>query len=312
MSLALDHLLGIEGMSRETLEAILDLANHFKSVNQRRMKKVPALRGVMVLNFFVEPSTRTRVSFEVAEKRLSADTLNFNASSSSLSKGETLLDTARNLEAMAPDIVVVRHPSAGASTFLAQHMDAAIVNAGDGWHEHPTQALLDLMTIRENKEHVEGLKVSIVGDVTHSRVARSNIFALTCLGADVHVAGPPTMLPPGLDDLGVTKHIRVEKAFEDADVIMMLRIQKERMGRDLFPSDREYFQFFGLTPARLELANKDVIVMHPGPMNRGVEIAPEVADGENNVILDQVANGIAARMAVLYLLAGGGQAEKDA
>lgn len=311
MTLALRELHGLEHVDEATIAGILDLAEHFKKVNQRRVKKVPALRSVMVLNFFVEDSTRTRVSFEVAEKRLSADVLNFSASNSSLSKGETLLDTARNLQAMQPDILVVRHPGAGAPGLLAQHVDAAVVNAGDGWHEHPTQALLDMLTMREHKGRLKGLKVAIVGDITHSRVARSNIFGLTTMGADVHVAGPPTMVPAAIESLGVTRHARIEPAVEGADVVMMLRIQKERMGKDLFPSDREYFRFFGLTRERLALADDDAIVMHPGPMNRGVEIAPEVADGSSNVILEQVANGVAVRMAVLYLVAGGGQLARE-
>ena len=306
MSTELPHLLGLDGVSRDTITQILDLADHFKRVGQRKMKKVPALRGVMVCNFFVENSTRTRLSFEVAEKRLSADTINFSASTSSLKKGETLLDTVRNIQAMAPDIVVIRHWASGVPTLLTQHIDAAVVNAGDGWHEHPTQALLDMMTIREQKGRLDGLKVAIVGDITHSRVARSNIFGLKTMGADVHVAGPPTMVPTALDELGVSVHYRVEQAMEDADVVMMLRIQKERMGGDLFSDDREYFRFFGLTQERLQMAAKDAIVMHPGPINRGVEIASEVADGPHNVILDQVANGVATRMAVLYLIAGGG------
>lgn len=306
-ALSLRHLLGIEGMSAETIEGILDLGDHFKRINQRQMKKVPALRGVMVCNFFVENSTRTRMSFEVAEKRLSADTLNFSASTSSLKKGETLVDTVRNVQAMAPDIVVIRHSAAGAAALLTRHIDAAVINAGDGWHEHPTQALLDMMTMREHKGQLTGLKVAIIGDITHSRVARSNIFGLTTMGADVHIAGPLTMQPPALESLGVTAHRRVEPALEGADVVMMLRIQKERMGNDLFPDDREYFRYFGLDRQRLALAAEDAIVMHPGPINRGVEIAPEVADGAGNVILEQVGNGVAVRMAVLYLVAGGGQ-----
>jgi len=305
-TLSLPHLIGLGDMDRETISGILDLADHFKEVNQRAVKKVPALRGVLVVNFFVENSTRTRSSFEIAEKRLSADTLNFSASSSSLAKGETLRDTARNLQAMAPDILVVRHGAAGVPGFLAQHIDASIVNAGDGWHEHPTQALLDMHTIRERLGAIAGKKIAIVGDITHSRVARSNIFGLRTMGADVHVAGPATMLPPALAELGVTTHRRVEPAIEGADVVMMLRIQKERMGQDLFPNDREYYKYFGLTTERLATAAPTAIVMHPGPMNRGVEISPEVADGAQNVILEQVANGVAVRMAVLYLVAGGG------
>lgn len=307
MTIELRHLLGLEGLSREDITAILDLGDHFKRVNQRQIKKVPALRGVMVCNFFAENSTRTRLSFEVAEKRLSADTLNFSASTSSLKKGETLVDTIRNIQAMAPDVVVVRHSYAGTPRLLTQHIDSAVVNAGDGWHEHPTQALLDMMTIREHKGRVEGNKIAIVGDITHSRVARSNVYGMVAMGADVHVAGPATMLPTRLSELGVTVHRRVEPAIEGADVVMMLRIQKERMGNDLFPSDREYFRYFGLTRERLATASPDAIVMHPGPINRGVELAPEIADGDQNVILDQVANGVAIRMAVLYLVAGGGR-----
>ena len=311
MTLSLDHLHGLDSVPAETITAILDLAEHFKRVNERRVKKVPALRSVLIVNFFVENSTRTRSSFEIAEKRLSADTLNFNAKSSSLSKGETLIDTAKNLQAMSPDILVMRHPAAGAPGLLAKHVDAAIVNAGDGWHEHPTQALLDMLTMREHKGRLKGLKVAIVGDITHSRVARSNIFGLTTMGAEVHVAGPPTMLPPALESLGVVSHRRIEPAIDGADVVMMLRIQKERMGKDLFPNDREYFRYFGLTSERLKLADDDAIVMHPGPMNRGVEIAAEVADGDRNVILEQVTNGVAVRMAVLYLVAGGGQLTQE-
>ncbi len=306
MSLSLEHLVGIEGLSADTLSGILDLAGHFKRVNQRKMKKVPALRGVMVVNFFVENSTRTRLSFETAEKRLSADTLNFSASTSSLKKGETLVDTIKNVQAMSPDIVVIRHWAAGAPQLLTRHIDSAVINAGDGWHEHPTQALLDMLTIREHKGSFEGKKVAIIGDITHSRVARSNIYGLTTMGADVHVAGPPTMLPAALEQFDVTAHARVEPAMEAADVIMMLRIQKERLGAALYPNDREYFRFFGLSRERLRLAKDDCIVMHPGPVNRGVELAPEVADGDSNVILQQVANGVAVRMAVLYLVAGGG------
>jgi len=306
VSLSLRHLLGIEGLDKETLSGILDLAGHFKRVNQRKMKKVPALRGVMVVNFFVENSTRTRLSFETAEKRLSADTLNFSASTSSLKKGETLVDTIKNVQAMSPDIVVIRHWAAGAPRLLTRHIDSAVVNAGDGWHEHPTQALLDMLTIREHKGTFEGKKVAIIGDITHSRVARSNIYGLTTMGADVHVAGPPTMLPAALEAFDVTAHKRVEPAMEGADVIMMLRIQKERLGAALYPNDREYFRYFGLDTKRLRLAQDDCIVMHPGPINRGVELAPEIADGDANVILEQVANGVAVRMAVLYLVAGGG------
>jgi len=301
MSPAANHLLGLEGMSREQLTTILDLGREFKAVSQRRIKKVPTLRGITVVLFFVEPSTRTRMSFEVAAKRLSADTLSFTASQSSLTKGETLLDTARNLLAMRPDLIVIRHSAAGAPHFLARNVPAAIINAGDGSHEHPTQGLLDMFTMRERKGTLDGLVVAIVGDIMHSRVARSNIHGLTTLGARVRVAGPRTMLPPMLDRLGVRVFDRIEPAVEGADVVMMLRIQKERMGRDLFPSDREYARVFGLDARRLGLAKPEAIVMHPGPINRGVEITPEVADCSRSVILEQVENGVAVRMAVLYL-----------
>ncbi len=299
---SLNHLLDLEGMSREALTTILDLAEEFKAVGRRRIKKVPTLRGITVVLFFIEPSTRTRLSFEVAAKRLSADTLSFTASSSSLSKGETLLDTAKNLMAMQPDVIVIRHSSTGAPHFLAKHVPAAIVNAGDGWHEHPTQGLLDMFTMREHRGSLEGLEVAIVGDISHSRVARSNIHGLATMGAKVRVAGPRTLLPAGLDRMPVKVFDRIEPAIEGADVVMMLRIQKERMGKDLFPSDREYARVFGLDAKKLELAKPDAIVMHPGPMNRGVEITPEVADCKRSVILEQVENGVAVRMAVLYLV----------
>lgn len=305
MTIELRHLFGLDGVSGEDISAMLDLADHFKRVNQRRIKKVPTLRGVLVVNLFAEASTRTRTSFEIAEKRLSADTLNFSASTSALKKGETLLDTVRNIQAMQPDILVIRHGAAGAPQFLAKHIEASVVNAGDGWHEHPTQALLDMMTIREHKGQLEGLKIAIIGDITHSRVARSDMFGMTAMGADVHVSGPATMLPPALAELGVTRHKRVEGAIEGADVVMMLRIQKERMGSALYPDDREYHRYFGLDGRRLRLAKSDAIVMHPGPINRGVEITPEIADGPRSVILEQVGNGVAVRMAVLYLVAGG-------
>jgi aspartate carbamoyltransferase catalytic subunit len=307
MALELRHLLGMEGLSAETIRGILDLAGHMKQVNQRTIKKVPALRGVLAVNFFVEASTRTRLSFEIAEKRLSADALNLSASMSSLEKGETLRDTVANLQAMAPDVLIVRHGTSGAPHFIARHVDAAVVNAGDGWHEHPTQALLDLLTIQEHQGGFGGLKVAIVGDIAHSRVARSNLFGLRTMGAEVHLAGPRTMMPAGLAELGAITHHRIEPALEGADVVMMLRIQKERMTRDLFPTDREYFRYFGLTRERARLLKPSAIIMHPGPINRGVEIAPEVADGERSVILEQVSNGVAVRMAVLYLVAGGGR-----
>jgi len=300
----LNHLLGLEGLSRETIASILDHAVEFKEVSRRRIKKVPPLRGVTVVLFFIENSTRTRISFEVAAKRLSADTLNFSASTSSLSKGETLLDTAKNLMAMQPDIIVMRHFAPGAAKFLSERIPAGIVNAGDGAHAHPTQALLDMYTMREKKGRLEGLEVAIVGDIAHSRVARSNIHGLTTMGANVRLAGPRTMLPPMLDRFeGVKVFDRIEPAIEGADVVMMLRIQKERMGKDLFPSDREYSRVFGLDSQKLKLAKADALVMHPGPMNRGVEITPDVADSAQSVILEQVENGVAVRMAVLFLVA---------
>jgi len=278
-------------------------------VSSRPIKKVPALRGKTVINLFYEPSTRTRTSFEVAEKRLSADTLNIAIGTSSVVKGETLIDTALNLEAMSPDIIVLRHASSGACHLLARTCKAGIVNAGDGMHEHPTQGLLDAFTIRERKGRLQGLKVAIVGDLLHSRVFRSNIYLLTKMGAEVWVCGPPTLMPAGIELMGVHVTTRVEEAVAGADAIMMLRIQLERMEGGYFPSLREYFQVFGMTPERVKLAKPDAIIMHPGPMNRGVEIASEVADGSASVILDQVANGVAVRMAVLYLLAGGGEHE---
>ena len=303
------HLLGIEPLAAADIETILDLGERFLEIAERPIKKVPTLRGKTVINLFLEPSTRTRTSFEIAAKRLSADAVNVSGSGSSTSKGETLLDTARNLDAMSPDVVVVRHAQAGAAEMLARQLRAAIVNAGDGAHEHPTQALLDCSTIRAHKGKLAGLVVAICGDIRHSRVARSNIFALTKLGAEVRVAAPRTLLAPGLAEMGATVHERIEPAIEGADVVMMLRIQKERMGGGLFPNTREYSRYFGLNSRRLELAKSDAIVMHPGPLNRGVEIDPGVADGPRAVILDQVARGVAVRMAVLYLLAGGEAAE---
>jgi aspartate carbamoyltransferase catalytic subunit len=303
------HLLGIESLNAAEIGTLLDLGDRFLEINERPIKKVPTLRGKTVINLFLEASTRTRTSFEIAAKRLSADAVNISGSSSSTVKGETLLDTARNLDAMAPDVVVVRHAQAGAAEMLAARLRAGVVNAGDGAHEHPTQALLDCSTIRAHKGRVEGLEVVICGDIRHSRVARSDIWALTKLGARVRIAAPRTLLAPGLEAMGppgsVTVHERIEPALEGADVVMMLRIQKERIGGALFPNTREYSRYFGLNPRRLGLAKSDAIVMHPGPMNRGIEIDPAVADGPRAVILDQVARGVAIRMAVLYLLAGG-------
>jgi aspartate carbamoyltransferase catalytic subunit len=275
-----------------------------REIGERPIKKVPTLRGKTVVNLFYEPSTRTRTSFEIAEKRLSADTLNVAVAASSMLKGETLADTAMNIEAMAPDMIVLRHASSGACHLLARICRSKIINAGDGMHEHPTQALLDAFTIRQHKRHLDGLKIAIVGDLLHSRVLRSNVLLLTKLGAEVWVSGPPTLVPPGIERFGVKVSTLVDEAVADADVIMMLRIQQERMQGAFFPSLREYYNVFGLTPERVRRARSDVIIMHPGPMNRGVEIASEVADGEYSVILEQVANGVAVRMAVLYLLAG--------
>jgi aspartate carbamoyltransferase catalytic subunit len=305
MSTSFRHLLGIEDLTREHITTILDLGQQFKAISERAIKKVPTLRGKTVVTFFVENSTRTRMSFEVAAKRLSADTLNFTASSSSFSKGETLLDTAQNLQAMHPDILILRHSQAGSPHFLAKNIDASVVNAGDGSHEHPTQALLDMFTLRERKGTLADLEVAIVGDIDHSRVARSNILGLTKMGANVRICGPATMLPARAEALGVKVFTRLEEAIEGADAIMMLRIQRERQEANLFPSDREYHRFWGLKRPHLKLAKSDVIVLHPGPMNRCVEIDPDVADGDASVILEQVTNGVAVRMAVLYLLGGG-------
>src|SRR5687767_15061626 len=307
------HLLGIRDLSAGEITHLLDTAETFRDVSRREIKKVPALRGRTVINLFFEPSTRTRTSFEIAAKRLSADAINISVSTSSVSKGETLLDTARNLEAMAPDCIVVRHSMAGAPNHLARMCNAPIVNAGDGSHEHPTQALLDALTIREYKGRIEGLKVAIIGDILHSRVARSNIHLLTKLGATVKVAGPGTLVPAEFAELveqGLRVEQRVEHVIEGADVVMILRIQRERQDAAFFPSMREYAVHYGLQPNHLAHAAPDAIVMHPGPMNRGVEISSEIADGSQSLILDQVTNGVAVRMAVLYLLAGGGPTEE--
>ncbi|HVS03282.1 MAG TPA: aspartate carbamoyltransferase catalytic subunit [Thermoanaerobaculia bacterium] len=295
-------LLGIAELSAEEIELVLDTAESFREVAERPIKKVPTLRGKTVINLFFESSTRTRSSFEIAEKRLSADSLNFSSSGSALSKGESLVDTALNLQAMAPDLIVIRHSDPGVPHMLARRLAAGVINAGDGAHEHPTQALLDAFTIRQRKGRIRGLKVALVGDIEHSRVVRSNIHLLRKLDAEVVVAGPRTMMPPGIGGLGVAVAYDLEEAVQGADVIMMLRVQLERVGRPLFPSLKEYFALFGLTPERLAGAQEDVIIMHPGPMNRGVEIASSVADGPYSVILEQVANGVAVRMAVLYLL----------
>jgi aspartate carbamoyltransferase catalytic subunit len=302
-------LLGIGDLTPDEIYRVLETAEAMREIGQRPIKKVPTLRGKTVVNLFYEPSTRTRTSFEIAEKRLSADTLSIPVAASSVLKGETLADTALNIEAMAPDMIVLRHASSGAGHLLSRICRSRIINAGDGMHEHPTQALLDAFTIREHKERIEGLKVAIVGDLLHSRVLRSNVRLLTTLGADVWVCGPGTLMPPGVRQFGVHATTSVEEAVRDADVIMMLRIQRERMDGAFVPSLREYFNTFGMTATRVARAKPDVIIMHPGPMNRGVEIASDVADGPYSVILEQVANGVAVRMAVLYLLAG--EAEAD-
>jgi len=301
-------LLGIKQLEPEEIEVVLETAETFKEISTRPIKKVPTLRGRTVVHLFYEPSTRTRTSFEIAAKRLSADTFNISASTSSIVKGETLLDTAKNLEAMNPDVIVLRHSAAGAPHMLARRVEASVINAGDGMHEHPTQALLDLLTIRDNKGTISGQTVAIIGDIAHSRVARSNIWALTKMGARVLVGGPNTMIPQDLDKLGVEVFNHLEDLIPEADVIMMLRIQLERQGKMLLPSLREYSKVFGLNEEKLSTAKPDVLIMHPGPINRGVEISPSVADGPYSVILDQVTNGVAVRMALLYLLIGG---EKD-
>ena len=305
MQLERKNILDMASLSVDEISTILDTADSMKEISQRPVKKVPTLRGKTVVLFFYEPSTRTRTSFDIAAKRLSADSLSISASSSSMVKGETLIDTARNLEAMNPDVIVIRHSSAGAPHMLARMITPCIINAGDGMHAHPTQSLLDLMTVRENKGEVKGLRIAIIGDISHSRVARSNCIGFTKMGAEVILSGPQTMIPKGIETLGVSVIHNVEDAICDADVIMMLRIQKERQKSFLFPSEREYAKVYGLSNKRLESAKDEVLIMHPGPINRGVEIAPEIADGPYSIILDQVTNGVAVRMALLYLVAGG-------
>lgn len=307
MGLQRKDLLTIAALTADEIQLILTTAESLKEVGGRDIKKVPALRGKTVVNLFFEPSTRTRTSFELAAKRLSADVINFSPSTSSIVKGETLIDTARNIESMQADIIVLRHSSPGAAENLARSVRSSVINAGDGWHEHPTQALLDVFTIKEKKGRVEGLTVVIVGDVAHSRVARSNILALTKLGAEVRVVAPPTMLPLFIEQFGVTVFYRLDEALIGADVIIMLRLQRERLGQALLPSIREYAKLFCLTPERLKLAKPEAIVMHPGPLNRGVEISPSVADSAAAVILDQVTNGVSVRMALMYLLSGSGE-----
>lgn len=308
MSLRPRHLLGIEPLDEGEIVSILDTARALSEILDRPIKKVPALRGKTVVNLFYEPSTRTRTSFEMAERILSADSVSIAAATSSVQKGETLLDTVRNIEAMSPDLVVIRHASSGVPHFLARHCRTAIVNAGDGAHEHPTQALLDAYTLREKKGKLENLRVAIIGDLLHSRVARSNALLLGKLGAEVRLCGPPTLIPPGIEAFGSVTH-EMDEALDGADAVMMLRIQLERMAGGFFPSLREYHARYGLTLARLKKAKRNAVILHPGPINRGVEMSSDVADGPYSVILDQVRNGVAVRMAVLYLLLGGGEGE---
>ncbi|EAT16301.1 aspartate carbamoyltransferase catalytic subunit [Desulfuromonas acetoxidans] len=311
MGFAHKHIIGTQQLSKEDIELILETAESFKEINLRDIKKVPTLRGKTIINLFYENSTRTRTSFELAGKRMSADTINISASGSSVTKGETLEDTAKNIEAMNADVIVMRHSCSGAPDYLAKRLTrSAVINAGDGAHEHPSQALLDLMTIKEHKGRIEGLTVAIIGDIARSRVARSDLYALKTMGATVRLAGPATMLPPGIDELGAEVYTDINEAIKDADVVIMLRIQLEREGGNtLIPTLREYAQFFALNTENIKLAKPDAIVMHPGPLNRGVEISSYVADGGQNVILDQVENGVAVRMALLYLLAGGNDEE---
>jgi aspartate carbamoyltransferase catalytic subunit len=299
------HIFGIEQLSVEDIHHILSTARSFKEISERPIKKVPTLRGKTIINLFFESSTRTRLSFEIAAKRMSADTFNIAASTSSTTKGETLIDTARNLEAMRPDIIIIRHASSGAPLLLSRHINASIINAGDGAHEHPSQGLLDMMTIIEHKGKIDGLTIAIIGDIAHSRVARSDIIGFTRLGASVRVAGPATFMPSGIGQLGVRTCGSVAEAVDGADVVMALRIQHERLKDPLIPSLREYAAFFGVNRKLLERAKDDVLIMHPGPINRGVELTADVADGPGSVIMDQVTNGVAVRMALLYLVLGG-------
>ena len=297
------HILGIKDLDRSEIETILSLAQSFKGISRRDVKKVPALRGKTVVNLFYEPSTRTRVSFEVAAKRLSADVINIASETSSVKKGETLIDTGRNIEALKADIIVMRHNYSGAPALLARHLNISVVNAGDGWHEHPTQALLDIFTLKEKLGKIKGLKITIIGDIAHSRVARSNIWGLTKLGAKVTVCAPPMLIPEGIKEMGAEVSHNIEEALGEADAVNVLRMQFERDEQNAFPKQIEYFKNFGVTEERLSKAKKNIVVMHPGPINRGIEMSSEVADGSNSVILEQVTNGIAVRMAVLFLVA---------
>ena len=309
MSLAYKDILGLEGMPAEDIQLVLDTTDSMREILGRKMKKVPTLRGRTVVTLFYEASTRTRTSFELAAKYLSADTVSITAATSSVQKGETLKDTARTLEVMGADAIVMRHPASGAPHFLARCVSGSVLNGGDGTHEHPSQGLLDMYTMRRHKGRLDGLKVAIVGDIYHSRVARSNMYGLVTMGAEVRVAGPATLLPPGLDRLGVRACARLEDAVSGVDVVMVLRLQLERQQRGLFPTTREYAELFGINRRRMALAAPDALLMHPGPMNRGVEVTSDVADGPQSVIEEQVTNGVAVRMALLYLLLGGGDAE---
>ncbi len=302
MALSSKHLLGLQGVPKEDIQNILDTAHTFREILERPIKKVPTLQGKTIVNLFYESSTRTRISFELAEKRLSADAINFSVSGSSVSKGETLKDTVKNIEAMKIDMIVVRHAAAGTPLYLTKISDANVINAGDGTHEHPTQALLDMYSIRQKLGKLEGLKVCIVGDISHSRVALSNIYGLKTMGAKVSVCGPSTMIPRNIEELGVDVIYNIDEAIQENDVLNVLRIQLERKAREYFPSIREYAKYFGITRERLEKNGKDILILHPGPINRGVELSSEVADGSNQIILYQVTNGVAIRMAVLYLL----------
>ncbi len=296
------HILGISHLSKDEIGFILDTAESLKEILDRPIKKVPPLRGKTIVNLFFEPSTRTKLSFELAAKRLSADTVGISASTSSVVKGETLIDTAKNIQAMKPDIIVIRHSMSGVPHLLAKHIDAAVINAGDGINEHPSQALLDLFSVREHFGHIEGLRVTIIGDIAHSRVAHSDIMAFKKMGADVTVCGPATMIPPFVEEYGCSLELNLKKAIKEADVVIALRIQKERQGRSLIPSGREYARVFGLTTEAVSFMKEDAIIMHPGPINRGIEMAPEVADSDRSIILDQVTNGVAVRMALFTLL----------
>jgi aspartate carbamoyltransferase catalytic subunit len=310
MSFRHKHIIALRDLNKEEIELLISTAESMREINSRDIKKVPTLRGKTIINLFYESSTRTRTSFELAAKRLSADTVNISPSTSSATKGETLADTALNLLAMKPDIIIMRHAVSGSHYFLAGKVDCSIINAGDGAHEHPSQGLLDMLTMKDKFGRLDGLKVAIVGDITHSRVARSNIQGLTRLGSSVFLAGPPTMMPPGVEQLGnVTVCATMKEAIQDADVVMMLRIQQERQGKTLMPNTREYSRYFGLNPQNLQFAKPDAMVMHPGPINRGVEMSSYVVDGSQSHILKQVENGVAVRMAMLYHVSGGGVME---